>query len=419
MWQVITAWPRAVTGRQFEDWHRNLAALLIAQGMTMVGLFFVVPFIPLYIKSLGVSDPTQAAQWASLIMGGASLSMAVSQPIWGNLADHWGRRPILIQSLATVAVIVFLMGFVTGPEQFLALRLIQGALTSTHAAANALMAAITPRHRLGFALGMLQMSSFVGACVGPLIGGIIADAVGFRASFFAAAFLLAAAAAVVIRFVREQHVQPSTSVNRRSVWSESRALFAIAIFPSVIGLIFLINMGTWIVQPVLSLFVAELSAGGNAATLAGISMAVLGVASAASAMLLGRIGDRLGHTRILLICLLGAAIVYLPQAAVQQFWQLLILQLLLGLFVGGLMPAANALLAQIVPPERRGAAFGLAGTAIALSNGAAPLTGAGVVTQWGMRAVFLAAGILYALTFVWAGLRLRTADSARRMAQER
>ncbi len=390
-----------------ERWQRNLAAIWLAQTLTMIAFSFVFPFIPLYVQELGVEDPQLAAQWAGLISAASALSMAVSQPFWGNMADRWGRRPMVIRSMLGGAVVVALMGFATTPEHLVVVRLLQGTVTGTQAASNALVATSTPKHRLGFALGMLQVAVFLGNSFGPLVGGVVADTFGYRIACYGAGALMLIGGVVVMGLVQENFTPPSATTPQRGVLNESKALLSIPALSAMLAVIFMIQAGGTIIAPVLSLFVAELNGADNAATAAGMILAASGAISAISALVLGRIGDRVGHTRILTICLAGAAISCIPQAFVHQVWELLALRMVLGAFLGGLMPTANALLAAQVPQERRGAVFGLAATANAMSNGLGPLSGAGIAAQWGFRAVFMATGVLFAIAFGWVTLGLR------------
>ncbi len=396
-----------------ETWQRNLAAVWVAQFLTMMGFSFVFPILPLYIQSLGVRDPNQAAQWAGAIVAASALSMVVAQPVWGSLADRWGRKPQVVRSMASAAVILTLMGFVTGPEQLLILRLIQGALSGISSASNALISSSTPKHHLGFALGLIQVSFFAGASVGPLVGGVMADSFGYRVPFYVAGALFLMGTGIIKGFVRENHVRPRAGAAAGGILTESWALMSVAMLPAVIFVMFMIQLGNVIINPVLSLFIAELNSGQSAASMAGIIIAATGAVSAIAAVTFGRLGDRIGHGVILPACLLGAGIAYFPQSIVQDVWQLLILRVLLGLFLGGPMPTANVLLASAVPPEKRGAAFGLSAMAFGVANGIGPLAGAGIATQWGFRAVFIATGALYFVAFGWAGLKVRRPQLAR------
>ncbi len=390
-----------------DSWQRSLGALFIAQTMTMVAFSFVFPFLPLYIQSLGITDTTEAAQWAGVAVAATALSMSVAQPIWGNLADRHGRRPMVLRSMVGAAVTIALMGMVTSVPQLVALRFIQGMVSGTLAAGNALAASFVPKQRLGFTLGLMQVAVFIGSSLGPLIGGVLADIWGFRIPCFAAAALMLASAAIVVVFVKESFVAPPASAPRPGPLAEARSLLGLSPLPMLVTVIFLIQLGVQVISPILTLFIEELNGQENAATVSGIVIACTGVMSAVAALVLGRLGDRIGHTVILTVCLAGAAIAYFPQALVQQVWHLLLLRMVLGVFLGGLMPSANTILANLVPRERRGAAFGLTATATSLSNGVGPLSGAAIATGMGMRAIFVCTGVLYVLGFAWALLGLQ------------
>lgn len=394
-----------------EGWQRNLAALWLGQMLSIAGFSFFMPLIPLFVQSLGGYEAAEAVRWAGAMSAISSLAMALAQPYWGSMADRWGRKPMVLRSMVGSGATTILMGFATTPEVMTALYTLQGLITGTVAASTALIAATVPKQQMGFALGMLQVSIFVGASCGPLGGGILADAFGFQVAFFAAGILLILGAGVVALLVREEFTPPPATARGKSTWAESRSVLGIALIPLLIGIIFLIQFGNTTMSPVIALFVAGLAGGENPATTVGLVMGSAGVASATSAFLLGRVGDRKGHAPILMVCLAGAALSYFPQAAVNQVWQLLLLRMLMGAFLGGLMPSANALVAEMVPRNRRGAAFGLTASASGLSHAVGPLFGAGIASLWGLRGPFLASGCVYVLAFIWAGTSLRRRPS--------
>lgn len=394
-----------------EKWQRTLAALCIAQTISMMAFSFVFPFFPLYIQTLGVRGTAEAAQWAGAIIAATAVSMTIAQPIWGNLADRWGRRPMLLRSMLGGAVTLGLMGMVASVEQLLVLRFIQGAVTGTAAAGNALAAAAVPKRRLGFALGMMQVAFFTGASIGPLVGGVIADGLGFRAPFYVSSVLMVIGFVIVLLFVQESFTRPASGAPRKGLMASSRLLMAISGFSVLIGVLFLIQLGGVVVAPVLTLFIVELNGAEGAGTAAGLVLAGTGVASAISALFFGRMGDRIGHRRILPICLAGAGLTYFPQAVVDQVWQLLLLRALLGCFLGGLMPSANALIAQTVPDESRGAAFGLSAASSASANAVGPMAGAFIATHLGIRSIFVVTGALFAIGYAWVTVGFRRAPA--------
>lgn len=389
------------------DWRRNLTALWVAQAMSMVAFSFVFPFFPLYIQTLGIPDPNEAAEWAGVITAATAISMAIAQPIWGNMSDRLGRKPMVVRSMIGGAVTITLMGFVQSPQQLLVLRFAQGAVTGTVAAANALAASSVPRNRLGFALGVMQVAVFAGTSAGPLVGGVIADRWGFRVPFFAAALLMALGALVVVTLVHEQFTPAPAGAQKRGTLGEMRSLLALQSLPLLATVVFMIQLGGVIISPVLSLFISDITGGQDPGTAAGLVLAATGASSAVAALAFGRIGDRIGHTRILVACLAGSAVTYFPQALVSQVWQLLVLRMLLGVALGGLMPSANALLAGLVPRERRGSVFGLTASATAMANAVGPISGALIAANLGMRMVFTVTGALYLVGCGWVigGLR--------------
>lgn len=373
----------------------------------MIAFSFVFPFIPLYVRDLGVQDNAEAARWAGAIGAASAFTMAIAQPFWGSLADRYGRRIMVLRSIGAASIVLALMGLATHPWQLLVLRLVQGALTGTTAASNALVATTVPREKLGSSLGLMQVAMYGGVAVGPLLGGLIADHLGYRASCFAAGGLMLLSLGLVLGLVRETFTPSPVATSDEGVLAGSRQLLAVPGLLLIMGITFLIQYGNSAVSPVLALFISELAHTSNAASTAGVIMAGTGVVSAVAAVLVGRMGDRWGHRRVLPICLLGAALTCLPQAFVTTPGELFGWRVGLGLFLGGLLPSANALLVGLVPAGRRGSAFGLGGTALSLANAVGPLSGAFLGGALGMGSVFLATAILYVLGLVFVLARYR------------
>ena len=171
-------------------WERTAWVAAATQFLTLVGFGFGLPFLPMYVQALGVTDRAQVAVWSGVISGSAALTMAVLAPIWGVLADRYGRKPMLVRAMIGGAFAVGAMGFVGNVWQLLGLRLIQGAVTGSQAAAAALVAAATPVSQVGFALGLVSTAVQVGNTVGPAVGGFAVDGLGFRGSFMLGGLML-------------------------------------------------------------------------------------------------------------------------------------------------------------------------------------------------------------------------------------
>ena len=400
-------------------WNVTLYAVWAGQMLALIGFSSRIPFLPFYLGDLGVTDVAGQTLWSGAINAAGAGAMALTSPVWGLLADRYGRKPMLLRGLFGGAVAVALMGLATAPWQLLALRMLEGALTGTVAAATALVATSAPRRRLGYALGMVQTAVFAGASVGPLFGGIAYDRIGPRATFEMAAAMLFCGGIVVALFARERFAPVARHAlnDEEGRWRRFRAsgafLFSAAML-TMLAAIFVIRMIAMAMSPIIPLFVEELSPGNpEVATLAGIVLGAAGFTSALAAAYLGRLGDRAGHGRVLAISLLAAGLVYLPMAVVRDPWQLALLQGLLGVAAGGLIPSANALIAHLTPIERRGAIFGLTAALSGLGGFIGPLLGASLATTLGFRSTFIAAGALLlavAALVVWSQM-----ESARRV----
>src|SRR4030088_115953 len=173
-----------------ETWEKTAWIASATQLFTLIGFGLGLPFLPMYVQSLGVTERAQVAIWSGVISGSAALTMAVLAPVWGVLADRYGRKPMLVRSMRGGAVVIAAMGFVGDVWQLLAVRLVQGGVTGSQAAAAALVAAATPAHQVGFALGLVGTAVQIGNTVGPAIGGAPLGRLGFRGSFLLGGILL-------------------------------------------------------------------------------------------------------------------------------------------------------------------------------------------------------------------------------------
>ncbi len=382
------------TGPTRISWRRNLYALWIAQLLAIMGFSLRVPFLPFFLGDLGVDTVEGQALWSGIVNAAGAGVMAFSAPVWGIVADRYGRKPMLLRSQFSAFFTIGLMVFATAPWQLLGLRLVEGALAGTVTAAAALVAVSMPRDRLGFGLGMIQTAVFSGSAIGPLLGGVLADQIGYRASFGVSAVMLLSSGMITLFFVQERF----TPVRRDAGAPKHISMWKVAAAPALLGLIgvmFAVRFSSAAVQPITPLFIGELAHDmGNAATQAGLAMGVLGLTSAISSVFLGRLGDKRGHRKILLICLIGSGLVYLPMAASQHPWQLIVLEAVFGVFAGGTIPAANALIAKLTPPERQGAMYGVVAAASSVGGFLGPLIGAGLAAGVGFRVTFVLTGVV-------------------------
>lgn len=387
-------------------WRRTLYAVWAAQLLVISGFSMRSPFLPGFFGELGVTTPEGQAYWTGLMLSLGAGMMAFTSPIWGALADRFGRKPMLVRSQFAAFLTITLAAFVVSPWQMLVLRVIEGGMTGTVAAATALIAVSMPRDRLGFGLGMVQTAVFSGSALGPLFGGVIADQVGYRNTFIISGVMALLAGFITLFGVDEHFVRP---IKATSVEEKTESTWKLLLGPTLLALtmsMVLVRFASSAVQPITPIFVGMISdVGSNVNTLAGLTLGILGVTSAISSIYLGKVGDRRGHFPILLWCTVGSGLIYLPMAMAQHPWHLIVLQAIFGLFAGGLIPAANALIARVTDESKRGVVFGLMNTAGSVGGFAGPLVGAGLAGTVGIRATFVLTGLVLlvmAVNLWWA-----------------
>ena len=190
------------------NWKTNLVIIWISQLLSIAGFFFALPFGPYYIQELGVHDPVKIKFWVALFGAGPPLSLAIFSPIWGTLADRYGRRLMLLRANFGGMIILCLMGTVQSVEALIALRLVQGVFTGTVIAAQAMVAAYTPERRSGVALGSLSAAVYMGSMTGAFVGGMFAEYFGYRYAFFGSGTLLLVAGLLVLFGAKEDFIKP-------------------------------------------------------------------------------------------------------------------------------------------------------------------------------------------------------------------
>ncbi len=395
---------------QPEAWQRTLVIMFVAQFATAVGFSTIFPFLPLYVADLGSSTALSLEFLAAAVFSVQALTMAIASPIWGVVADRYGRKLMVERAMFGGTVILLMMGFVQNAEQLVLLRAIQGCITGTVAAANALVASVVPRERLGFGMGLLLMGQVSGLSLGPLIGGLMADAVGYRYSFVMTSVLLFSAGVLVYFGVTEKFVPPADGEKSgMKFWQKWRHVLMSPHVKIVYSLRFLSNLGRMILIPFTPLFIATLLVDdGHLNTITGLAIGISAATGTLTAVYFGRLGDRIGHRRVLIGCALATSLLYFPQSRVTAAWQLVVLLGLTGAASGGIVPSISALLARLTQTEEAGSTYGLDNSIVSASRAIAPFIGSVVITFFNLRAAFVAAAVVYLLVAV-AAIRLLTA----------
>ena len=394
------------------DWRKNLFMLWICQVLSLMGFSFALPFMPLYIQEMGITDPESLRLWSGLLMVGSGVPMAIMMPIWGFLSDRWGRKPMTLRANLGGALVLFAMGLVRTPELLLVLRMVQGAFTGTVIANLTLVVSNTPEKRIGFAIGIMNSAVFAGNAIGPLVGGYFADLFGFRIAFYLSSITLFLAFFVALFWVKEDF-SPQVAPGPPRIFRDMAHLFRENRILPFIALFALFALARFSPRPMYPLLVKKIAAAGlGVATQAGLINATAGVAAVLAGIAVGRLADRGKPFVIGIFCASLAGVFLFPQGFMPSVWSIIPLVFFADFFSAGVDPIMNILLSRRVPVERRGTAFGLSGSARAVGWSIGAMLGGILAAYLDFKAVFINAAVLFLIVaFLLSRLHRRSGAS--------
>jgi len=379
---------------------------------TLVSLSMLLPFLPLYVQQLGVKSESAVVQWSGIAFGATFLGTAVTAPVWGRLADKYGRKPMLIRAAVGMAVVMSLIGLAHNVTELVGLRLIAGLIGGYASAAIVMVGTQAPRDRAGWALGVLSTGALAGSLVGPLIGGILPIWIGIRGTFFAGGAMIALAAVLTTVFVREDF-DPTSDTRRHDAATASTVppspsqRWIVAALLATAMMVLLANMS---IEPIITVYISQLGVRyERLATVAGIVMACSAFGSMLTAAKLGALADRIGAWNVIIGCLILTGLAMLPQAFVRHWWQLAVLRGAMGMAIAGLLPSVAKLVRHLVADSESGKMLGYLQSAQFSGQVIGPILGGQIGIHFGLHWVFFVTGIsLFACSALsqWA----KTAD---------
>jgi len=373
---------------------RNLYALTLVVFLSAVAFGSVAPLLPLFIQTLGVRDPDQAAFWAGIAHFASSLGAFFSGPFWGNLADRYGRRSMLLRAALGGVVVVGLTGLSPSVAFLIVMRVLHGTFTGVNTAASALAASQARTGRVALALGSVQMAFFLGNMVGPLFGGLLADRFGYNAPFFVMSGVLFVDFLIAAFFVREKFTPVVSGKLSLNPMSGMNTVLQTAGLLPLLGLLFASRFGGYSLAPIMAIFMQQM-APERAATMAGVALGLVALASALSALAIGRLVPSGRHLPVFLVASIAASALFLPMFWVQSAVLSAALVGVFGLCQGTMLTCSSSLVSSTVSRERQGAVFGVVQSAQALSHGTAGLAAGVLSVGLGVRSVFMADALLF------------------------
>jgi len=383
---------------------RNLIALSAASFIGFTGFTLVMPFLPLYMSVLGLTDVRTIALWTGLSLGVTPALTALLAPAWGRLADRFGRKLLVVRSLISFVVLMSAMALATHPWHVFAVRALQGLFAGYGALCLAMAADSAPPGRIAQSIGVVQTAQRLGPALGPVLGGVVAALVGLRASFYVTASFYAIALVQLIVLYREPPTASHPSADAEKAEQVTfRSVFAFENFLLLMGVIFAYQFVDRSFGPVLPLYVAAVGVpAARVAFVSGVLFSILACAAALGhhfcAALLARWSPRVVISRGA-IAAAGAALAFIFASGP---WSMAFASALFGLSVGASMTAAYTVAATVVPPHVRGAGFGFLTSSSLVGMALSPVV-SGFMAATDIRTVFGADAIVLLLVSILVG----------------
>ncbi len=389
------------------SWKRNLLFLWLSQFFSITGFSLVLPFAPYFIQELGITDTDAVKLWAAMSFTAPALGLGIAAPIWGVLADRFGRKLMMLRANFSAVAVLAAMSFAPNVQVFILLRLIQGILTGTMNAAMTFVASYSPEAKQGTALGTLSTAVFSGAAAGPFVGGLLADAVGYRPTFIFSAILLLISALLILFGVREKFVKPEID-HRKSVMTLRERVGALGPGLPILLLICITSFARRFDQPILPLYIQEIHGQlDGASKWAGAVFGVAAVGAILGGIILGRLVDKLSPSAVGKASAVAAGAFQALIGLFPKFSCIIPARFLMTFSAAGLDPVFLAWLSRVTPKSRRGTIFGWSVTAKSIGWAITPLASAGVAVSLNVRAVFLVGPLLFLLLVPVLGFVVR------------
>ncbi|WP_295792827.1 MFS transporter [uncultured Veillonella sp.] len=391
-----------------ETWKRTVYISLVCVFCTAFGVSQLAPILPLYFHDLGVQTPEAMSLWSGLATGATYIIVCLAAPFWGRVADKKGRKITLIRSSFGMALCNALIAFQTTPEGVVLIRLIQGLVSGFYSASITLIASETPLERTGWALGLLASANLAGSLIGPLLGGYIADTVGIRNDFIIVGALMGLAGVLATIFIHENYV-PQPNPEKLSI---RKLKEQIPEFNSIVALCvasFIYAICIMSLQPVISVYIKGIvpSDTENLAFIAGAVFSAMGIAQLMSSSPLGKLVDKIGPRKVLVVSLIYVGILNIPQAYVSDVYQLAIIRFLQGFGLGGMLPALNTYLSSKTPREFTGQVFSYNQSCLFFGYFLGSVGGASLMAWLGFTTLFWVSGGLFIISALWIGFKLK------------
>lgn len=376
-------------------WKKNLFVLSIAVFIAGIAFSEIMPFLSLYINTLGNFSHQQLNFWSGIVYSGTFIVSAVVSPWWGKLADKKGRKPMILRAGIGMSVVIACMGLVQNVWQLLLLRMLQGVLAGFISNSNALVATETPKTNSGQALGTIASATTAGTLLGPLVGGALTSIFSYRITFMITGGLLLLCSILVLFFVHEDDFKPVTAKKLDKASGVIKSLRSPHLIFGLLLTTLIIQAANNSINPIVSLYVRQLLNGhGNVVFISGVIAALPGIATFLVASRFGALGDKIGTHKIIVAGFIAASIFFFLTAFVRNTVELGILRFLVGFSDACLFPQVQTMLTKNSPAAVTGRIFSWNQSAMYIGNIVGPLLGSFVSGMFNYSMVFIVTTVI-------------------------
>ena len=384
------------------SWERNRWIILASFGIELLAFKLVMPFVPLYVQELGVTDPAQIPLWSGIILGIMPLTVALMLPLWDRMAQRTGRKFQVLRSLVGCILGLAAMAAAQSAFQLLLAYILEGVTAGFYPQMWNLVSTGAPAGGVSEAMSVLQSVSLLVNALGPFLGGVLGDYVGLRTPYvIGAALCLVVLIAMWVGYRDENPDAEAKTAERPEGVPINKVLEVPGLFP-ILAMAFLSVCFVPGLNPLIPLYLQSLiSPGAPVATLAGSALTAGSLAGAGTAVAMGRMTRRWPAGNLVAISLAtgGLATALLP--VIPSVQAAFLLWIIRSALTGGTIALLYGVADTQLPPHiAKGIYTNITGAMV--FGGGIGVFVTGAMGALDLRGAFVAVGVLLMLMGLWA-----------------
>lgn len=377
-------------------WQRNLWVLSLGVFISNISFTMYMPYFPNMLAQIGVKD--NISMWTGILVSASFLTGGLMAPVWGSLADRYGKRIMLARSGYGLVATTVLMAFAANEWQLLAYRLLNGVLAGFIPASIMLTVSNTPQEKMGFALGTINSFIAIGSIMGPFVGGTLVEYIGIKNNMLAAAAILLFATTLSVMGTKEK---VNRQTERTTILQDIRLVLKNRSLQVLFFSMVVLQMSTFMFTAILPIRVGELTAVKTEVTI-GVMFSLTGLALAGGSLVIGKL-QRINYPGVLQAGLILSGALCVFQGITTSLYILGLTRFLFGITNASISVAGNVLITRNSKEETRGRVFGVLNAFTAFGGALGPLFGGALAQNFGTVSSFFGSAVIFFLAsgIIW------------------